>query len=35
MRESNKISNDANYSDASDEVAKQFEALDVENSSKN
>ena len=35
MRESNRRSNDANYSDNSEEVTKQLEALDVENSSKN
>jgi len=42
MRESNKKSNDADYSNNSEgvsnnseEVAKQLEALDVENSSKN
>ena len=42
MRESNKKSNDADYSNNSEgvsnnseEVAQQLEALDVENSSKN
>ena len=35
MRESNKTSNDANYSDTGEEVTQQLEALDVENSSKN
>ena len=35
MRESNKRSSDSNYSDNSDEVTQQLEALDVENSSKN
>ena len=35
MRESNRRSNDADYSENSEEVTKQLEALDVENSSKN
>ena len=35
MRESSRRGNDANYSDNSEEVTKQLEALDVENSSKN
>ena len=35
MRESNRKSNDANYSNNSEEVTQQLEALDVENSSKN
>ena len=35
FKEINKRNNDTNYSDASDEVAQQLEALDVENSSKN
>ena len=35
MRESNKRSNDANFSDNSEEVTQKLEALDVENSSKN
>ncbi len=35
MRESNRRGNDANFSDNSEEVTQQLEALDVENSSKN
>ena len=35
MRESNRKSNDAHYSNNSEEVTQQLEALDVENSSKN
>ena len=35
MKDSNKRRNEANYSDNSDEVTQQLEALDVENSSKN
>ena len=35
MRETNRKSNDADYSNSSEEIAQQLEALDVENSSKN
>ena len=35
MRESNRRGNDADYSNNSEEVTQQLEALDVENSSKN